>query len=1289
MKLKSYIILICLFVALSSGFAQNTRKFELSLYSNYTPYVPTGSTPEFHTSAGHSGGISNIAWSNDGKYIASSSSSDKTVRIWDSTSGKELKILQNSESPSGICWTPDGKNVVVATGECNVLFWDILSGSVTKTIILDNNANEVMYSPDASMVFFFGTFEKNLYIYDSATYKKLKKLDCDNSEIRYAVWSPDSKYIATLSKDKIVRIWDIKMKLPTVIQTWNADYIYGISWSKKNHILSDGIVREAFTGKEIQRIDGDSYGVSYSPDGNYIAMRANCVFSYSELWIWDSNTGKLLYKKEHRGSGFCNYNWSPDSKSFVIGSNIGSSHIGIIDMKTGGEKVGLGIEKPVMPYSAFTPDGKEFASATRGKVTIWKSSTFKKESEFECYGGNFSIHPNGKTIVSCSKDKENIQSYDIESETLTNIAKLQFDEESLKDLEYESYDTNFSWSPDGKYLAINLYPKIYIYSGATLKRLEKLEGDILAFSPSGKYFATEEGKWEEAKTIKIYKTDDWKLYKSIEFPAKNDKGYANVVFDIAWGKDDKTIAIIDDRGVHLWDIHSQNYTTISNNPSQHNILWTTDGKYIVTKSNFDGNISVLDGKNGKKICSMNTGSALVNDGKNESLAMNANGDKLVSVTVGASIQVWDFPSGKLLSSTIADDSGDYLTYTPEGYFTGSPGGINKFVHLVDGMQVFELGQMYDTLYRPDLVQAKLEGKDIGKPVLKDIVATGDAPRVQFVGSPLATNRNVKLEFSVQDSGGGIGYVYLSQNGKAMQVSAGEESKTGRKFIYTCDVTLAAGENVFEAYAANSANKIESRHISLSLNWQGKVEKSNLYVLAMGVDKYTKMPKNNLRYSVADATAIIESFKTAPGGLYSSVNVMTLLDSDVNKANIENAFDVFSAKVKPDDMFVLHIAGHGVNYGGEYYYLPADTFAKTDADFAKQGISKHFLTENLSKLQALNMVVLLDTCYSGAFIDTNAKGNALAQQTALEHLQHTSGQVILTGASNTQTAGEGYNGHGIFTYAILEALSGKANYNADGAVSIKEITQYIGYEIPNIYEKMGFDRQSPWNSLIRGDFSLVAYGNKSPSLSKDVSLKDNKKDIVWVSKRIVEGSALFDSMAKKIDKSDDGVYKKSDSYKLTKTASAEFFGKSKEINFNAGYSKGTIFEGLSLGAGFYFFGNQHIFAGVGCDFIFSSLIGKYEDETDVQKMTFANMNAIFGLSANIGHFRPFVQTGFGGYVVSVPDSNTDTSVFSFSAHGAVGSDIVFGKFFIGGLYRLYYYDGSGFVDNYVMNIGWNW
>ena len=724
----------------------------------------------------------------------------------------------------------------------------------------------------------------------------------------------------------------------------------------------------------------------------------------------------------------------------------------------------------------------------------------------------------------------------------------------------------------------------------------------------------------------IYDTNSWKQISSYE------NGYFS-----AFSNDKKMIAVCINKGktsvVHIYNFQENNDIRQIKTQSVHSLYFSNDAK------------------------------------------------KLICQDYGGIIRCYSVQTGELLSCTIANTTGDWLTYTPEGYFTGNEDGINKFVHLVDGMQVFELGQLYDTLYRPDLVQAKLDGKDIGKPILQEIVATGDSPAVQFTNIPLATTRNVKLEFSVQDTGGGIGYVYLSHNGKAMQVSAGEESKTGRKYIYTCDVTLSAGENVFEAYAANRANKIESRHVSTSLNWQGKVESANLFVLALGVDIYHNMPNNNLKFSVADSTAIIESFKNTPGGLYNSVNVMSLTNADVNANKIQQAFNTFSAKVKPDDVFVFYIAGHGTNYNGEYYYLPADIKIKKESDFATAGISKHFLTENLSKIKAQNSIILLDTCYSGAFIDESLQSNALAQQTAYEHLAHTSGQVILTASSNAQEAQEGYEGHGFFTYAMLEALSGRANYDGSNSISINEISTYVRNEIPSICARMNVVKQTPWVSKIHGDFSVVATGSRPLAKSVILKIDGSSKVEPWVVVAI-DTSTEFQATV--------GTKNSSNSSKIEHTAISasrrQHDRKNNDIYFSVGFPKGAFFDGTDIGIT-YMRSGEHLFAGFDATTAFMSLSDGYKDKSDVSSILLINTNAFAGYSYSISIFRPYAASGAGFYTSNVSGGKSAPS--GFSLEGITGLDFVFGKFVLGSTYKLRCLFGTGFIDDFSVSVGWNW
>ena len=200
------------------------------------------------------------------------------------------------------------------------------------------------------------------------------------------------------------------------------------------------------------------------------------------------------------------------------------------------------------------------------------------------------------------------------------------------------------------------------------------------------------------------------------------------------------------------------------------------------------------------------------------------------------------------------------------------------------MYSFGLGQFYDALYRPDIVADIVSGKAVPS-VASNILGTGNAPKVAFTKSyDASNNREIEIEFSVQNSGGGIGCVCLLQNGKVIYM-ANEVHESGKKLLVKCGVTLFPGENVFEAYATNSAGKIESRHATATVAWQGKTEKPNLYVLTMGVNIYSDKKIQNLAYSVSDAKAVSEAFSAISRGVYDSVNVLTLLDSDVNKMNI--------------------------------------------------------------------------------------------------------------------------------------------------------------------------------------------------------------------------------------------------------------------------------------------------------------------------------------------------------------------------------------------------------------------
>ena len=461
-----------------------------------------------------------------------------------------------------------------------------------------------------------------------------------------------------------------------------------------------------------------------------------------------------------------------------------------------------------------------------------------------------------------------------------------------------------------------------------------------------------------------------------------------------------------------------------------------------------------------------------------------------------------FPNALLttpMAQTIADevdavvgwnvDSGDWLTYTPEGYFNGSEGGINKFVHLVNGMEVSELGQYAETLFRPDLVAAKIRGEDISKEEgttsLAELVSTGEAPLVSFVNPPPATNnRDITVNFNVQNMGGGIGSVYLKINGKVIQLADGSrklelvggststtQKSSGKTTQFSHLLTLQNGENTLEAYATNSAGKIESLHATATITWQGKTAKPNLYVLAVGVNKYRDRSLW-LNYAVPDATSIADQFRSVKGNLYQSINVTSIFDGDVTANGISSAFNSLASKVGADDVFIFYLSGHGTTHtDGDYYFIPVDFRFRNAQSVPETAISKHFITENLSKIKAQKSLVMLDTCNSGAFISTGARG--MAEKTAIDRLSRATGQATIAASSDTQSAMEGYEGHGIFTYVILEGLSGKADTNKDGYVSLSELSAYAEEKVPDYsYAKWGYEQYPQVDLRKQSNFPLV-------------------------------------------------------------------------------------------------------------------------------------------------------------------------------------------------------------------------
>ncbi len=257
---------------------------------------------------------------------------------------------------------------------------------------------------------------------------------------------------------------------------------------------------------------------------------------------------------------------------------------------------------------------------------------------------------------------------------------------------------------------------------------------------------------------------------------------------------------------------------------------------------------------------------------------------------------------------------------------------------------------------------------------------------------------------------------------------GPVTKEGREDTYEFEVPLPTESRTLIQVVAGTPEVTTPREVVVTrpAQPQGPPPKPRkLVVLAVGINKYRDPKIGNLEGPVSDAQAVLDALRRETKGLYTIETADLLTDENVTPAKWREALgkikDRLAATAGPDDLVVLFLAGHGVRdpKSGKYYYLGYEfPLASYRAGIFSDCIS----WDDFQVLADIpcRKLALLDTCHSGAIQPTSSDA-----KTAVRGLQDA---VIftVTAATGDQLSIEPVGGkHGIFTTALLDALSGKA------------------------------------------------------------------------------------------------------------------------------------------------------------------------------------------------------------------------------------------------------------------------
>ncbi|HUK99794.1 MAG TPA: caspase family protein [Nitrospirota bacterium] len=658
----------------------------------------------------------------------------------------------------------------------------------------------------------------------------------------------------------------------------------------------------------------------------------------------------------------------------------------------------------------------------------------------------------------------------------------------------QSWVSAVAFSPDDKYALSGGYDKtLKLWEVETGKEVKEFSGHsgfgqmpvFLDYSPDGKYAVS--ASWD--RKVRLWDISTGEEIRTFDSSANS----------VVFSPDGKSIlsgGISGDNTVKLWDIFTGNELKTFRGHSK----WITaaafspDGKYAISGSG-DATLKLWEVSSGKEMKTFRghmegyTITNWVTPPGVLSATFSPDGKYIMSAG-DASIRLWDVKTGKEIAVVFEFKDGEWLTITSDGYYNASEKGAQYLMVKLNDIG-YTVDQFYDVFYRPDIVAAELRGEDI-----KDLItitmqdAIKAPPPLVEIAEPVQAGAMAKICYRVKSTGGGIGEVRLFHNGKLIQSdgyyrdmaksssekqqilamnskmiyenmrSVSVKGKTenapattklkGEVFEDCRDLEAVSGENDVSITAFNSGNTVQSSVRTVKFNSSRKSEDPHLYILSIGIDKYRDTAVN-LKYAVKDATDIEQKLLQQSATVYKPQNIhyALLTDDKADKGNIISKINELSRIIKPQDGFILFVAGHGVLLQSQYYMLTSDYDGMVNDSSM---ISSNEIVEMSKKIKSLSQLFIFDTCHAGG-VDSIVSGLYDARMSVLAKKM---GLHIYASANSIQEAQDGYQGNGLFTYTLLDGLNNKkeVDKNSDNIISFAELGEYAKQTTGEISKKTG-------------------------------------------------------------------------------------------------------------------------------------------------------------------------------------------------------------------------------------------
>lgn len=227
-------------------------------------------------------------------------------------------------------------------------------------------------------------------------------------------------------------------------------------------------------------------------------------------------------------------------------------------------------------------------------------------------------------------------------------------------------------------------------------------------------------------------------------------------------------------------------------------------------------------------------------------------------------------------------------------------------------------------------------------------------------------------------------------------------------------------------------------------------KVNTYALIVGIGNYP-YKSNDLIYTRDDAHRFIDFLKGKYGGSVPENNIVELMDHQATHKNIINQLNRIMSRAESNDRVIFYFSGHGMRGG----LIPFDFNRNYGND-----VNKYHLETAFNKSKAKYKILIADACYSGSLKGARST-SSMTSNFDNELASSSGGYAVLQSSGANELSYENQEKlQGYFSFYLIEGLKGKADYDSDNIVTIKEIFRYVKNNVQKDVKALNGESQIP-------------------------------------------------------------------------------------------------------------------------------------------------------------------------------------------------------------------------------------